>query len=345
MELAAVLESMVDGVFIFDAAGELIVANAAALEHIGAKDVADVRAAWFRVPVICDENGQPIRPECSPVRRALAGEAVVHQLEIVAGDARPRRVLRTRSGPIRDRSGAIIGAVKVATDVTREYDLERLKDDFVRIAAHELRTPVAVIKVNAQATLTKVRDVPAAARRFLDAMVRGADRIDRLVSSLVDLLDLQGGMICLSPRPLQLDELVGAAIAQLPRASAGRIRVIASAPVTTRADEPRLRQVVRVLLDNALKYSPPESTVEVSVARTERAARVMIRDHGFGIPRDKADHVFEKFYRAHAGTVHDAGGIGVGLFVAREIVRQHGGQIWFESIDGDGTVFYVELPV
>ena len=109
-------------------------------------------------------------------------------------------------------------------------------------------------------------------------------------------------------------------------------------------DPARLRRAIYSLIDNALKYSPSDSSVDVTLSSNGRVARLAVRDHRVGIPTDKQARIFEKFFRAHVGTPVDAGGIGVGLFIAREIITQHGGRIWFES-DGRGTVFHVELPV
>jgi signal transduction histidine kinase len=190
-----------------------------------------------------------------------------------------------------------------------------------------------------------IGDLPAGAQRLLEAMLRGVDRMDSLVASLIDLMDLQGGIAALSLAPLRLDELVTDVVAHLPRATASRVRVNISMPVEILGDSRRLRQVARALLDNALKYSEVRSPVEVRVAQADHAALLTVVDQGFGIPKDKADRVFEKFYRAHAGTPHDAGGIGVGLFVAKKIVEQHGGRIWFDSVEKEGTVFSIELPL
>jgi signal transduction histidine kinase len=133
-------------------------------------------------------------------------------------------------------------------------------------------------------------------------------------------------------------------VARLPSGAARRCHVTAQ-HLMVEADEVRLRRAIYAVIDNALKYSPTSSNVNVLVTREQDAARIAIRDHGFGIPADKQSHIFEKYFRAHLGTERDAGGIGVGLFVAREIIQQHGGRIWFDSHENRGSVFYIEIPI
>ena len=109
------------------------------------------------------------------------------------------------------------------------------------------------------------------------------------------------------------------------------------------ADLLRLEQAVRRLVDNAIRYSPP-GDVEINLAPSDKDVVISVRDQGIGIPADQKSRIFELFFRAHAGTPHDVGGLGIGLFLAREITIRHGGAIWFESEEGRGSTFYMRLP-
>jgi PAS domain S-box-containing protein len=335
------------GVYVCDETGALVAVNPAGLDCLGASSIEEVRDPKhpYHFPTLYYEDGREIPPDRLPLQRALRGEEVVEEMEMYDHQKRGVIILRTRSSPIRNADGVIIGAVKVATDVTREHELNTAKDEFVKTAAHELKTPIAIIKANADAALDAMRGESGPARRHLEGLSRGVDRIDRLINSLLDLLDLQGSIFSFSRTPIRLDRLIESAIAKLPDASASRVAFIASLPVLVRCDEPRMRRALYSLVDNAIKYSPRGSQVEVGLERTGDLALTTVRDHGFGIPSDKQPRIFEKFFRAHAGTPRDMGGIGVGLFVTREIVAQHGGRIWFESVENVGTTFFVELPV
>lgn len=345
LDLRALLNSLAVGVYVCDSRGEPVFVNDAALHMFGLTSF-DELLPPSRHPFdhleMRSEDGAVIPPERMPLERALTGEEVVFVTEVYDHVTRGTVVLRTRTTPLRDSTNAIIGAVKVSVDVTKEHELAKVKDDFIRQAAHELKTPIAVIKANAEAALTAGA---APSRQQLQGVVRGVDRMDALINSLLDLLDLQGGLFSFTRFSVPLERVVTGAIQRLSEKTAGRVRVVASAPMRVQCDEARLRRAVYSIIDNALKYSPSNEIVEIALTEEAGAARVAIRDHGFGIPADKRPRIFEKFFRAHAGTPADAGGIGVGLFVAREIVHQHGGRLWFESPDDGGTVFYLELPI
>jgi len=128
-----------------------------------------------------------------------------------------------------------------------------------------------------------------------------------------------------------------------PAATHHRLVLNAPEPVTVSADLPRLEQAVRRLVDNATRYSPP-GDIEIDVAPSDKYVVISVRDRGIGIPADQQNRIFELFFRAHAGTPHDVGGLGIGLFLAREITIRHGGAMWFESEEGKGSTFYMRLP-
>ena len=148
LDLATVLNTMGVGVFVCDRDGTMLVANDAALKICGVKSVEQLRGHPLHAPRFAD--GQPIPREARPFPRALAGEEVVFEMELFDDDTRGTVVLRTRTAPMRDAAGVIVGAVKVAVDVSKEYELAQVKDEFVRQAAHQLKTPISIIKANAE---------------------------------------------------------------------------------------------------------------------------------------------------------------------------------------------------
>lgn len=347
VSLSVLLNSMAVGVFVVDAAGHFLVVNTVALRMIGARSLDEVRGdhSHFHFATMRFEDGTPIPPDSSPVHRALAGEDSVEALELRDEADGGKIALRCQASPLRSPSGAIVGAVKVCLDVTKEYELSRVKDDFIRTAAHELKTPLAIIAANAERALDAFEHGTGVAPRSLEGLRRGIERADRLINSLLDLVDVQGGLFSVARAPVQLDELLDGVIARLASSGAARVRVTETSPITILGDEPRLRRAVQSVLDNALKYSPRTAPVEVALGIDGDSALLSIRDRGIGIPLDKQSHIFERYFRAHAGTPNDAGGLGVGLFVTKEIVNQNGGRIWFESSENQGTVFYFQFPL
>lgn len=254
--------------------------------------------------------------------------------------------LRSSAAPIRDSRGAIAGAVVVARDVTEVVDLERLKDQFIRVAAHELKTPAAILKGYALTLMRTDERLSPPSRRMLEAIDRGADRLNRIVEDLVDVSQAFLDVLQLSPSPVGLRELVRETVAEVPVTDLHRIVVRdREGPLTVSADPARTRQALRILLDNAIKYSPAGGTIEVAVDADSERVRVSVRDCGVGIPTQGQDHIFRLFYRAHTDTPHDYGGMGIGLYMAREIIKRQGGRIWFESREGEGSTFFFTLPL
>jgi two-component system, OmpR family, sensor histidine kinase VicK len=353
-ELDAVLDNMVEGVFACDKSGALTHMNAAGQRLLELSSAGDVARAPVEAgggglgPVHPD--GRPFSPAELPLLRALAGEVIVEEDEVVENPGNNRRVfLRSSAAPIRDANGAVAGAVAVARDVTEVAEFDRLKDEFIRVAAHELKTPVAILKGYALTLMRTDQTLPVRSRRMLEAIDRGAERINGVVEDLLDISLARLDALHLSAVPVDLDELARETVAGLHTSELHRvvIRCEDPAPLTVKADSARTRQVLRNILSNALKYSPAGGTIEVvlSADRARGEARVSVRDYGIGIPAQRQAGIFRLFYRAHTDTPHDYGGMGVGLYMAKELIKRQGGRIWFESREGEGSTFSFTLPL
>ena len=352
-ELAGILDNMVEGVVVCDAEGRFTLLNRAASAHLAAAGLerparlAPEHLSRYRLR---DRDGRSVPYEALAVVRALAGETVVGQ-DLVAYHAGTRedRSLRVNAVPIRDGGGVIVGAVAVANDLTELMALDRLKDQFLRVAAHELKTPVTVIKGDAAALLRSAAPLAPAQRRLLEAIDRRADQIDALVRDLLDVSQLALGRLELAREPVPLEPLVRRAAARAARAAPRHaVRVEAPAPpggLVVVGDPQRLAQVLQRLLDNAVRYSPGGGEIEVALARERGRALVAVTDHGVGIPARRRARIFQRFYRAHTDTPIDPGGMGVGLYICNEIIARHGGEMGFSSEEGVGSRFHFSLPL
>jgi len=350
-ELDAVLDNMVEGVFACDRNGAVTHMNVAGLRL---RELSSA-AAVSRAPVGAGlepvhPDGRPFSPAELPLLRALAGEVIVEEDGVLESPGNHRPVfLRSSAAPIREANGAIAGAVAVARDVTEVADFDRLKDEFIRVAAHELKTPVAILKGYARTLMRTDQTLLVRSRRMLEAIDRGAERINGVVEDLLDISLARLDTLHLSPVPLDLDELVRATVADVGTSELHRvvIRREDPAPLTVRADSARTRQALRNLLSNALKYSPAGGTIEVvlSADRERAEAQASVRDYGIGIPAQRQGGIFRLFYRAHTDTPYDYGGMGVGLYMAKELIKRQGGRIWFESREGEGSIFSFTLPL
>ncbi len=177
-------------------------------------------------------------------------------------------------------------------------------------------------------------------------IARQCDRMDRMVRDLLELSRVQGARIRLSTEPVDLSRLAADAVERMQTLARGhRLTVAGAIPgALVLADRERIDQVLVNLLDNAIKFSPRGGDIVVRVEPGGQEVVLSIADRGIGIPPERQGRVFERFYQAHAGELPTPGGMGVGLFLAREILEMHAGRIGFESAKGEGTTFFLALP-
>ena len=245
--------------------------------------------------------------------------------------------------PLRDGSGAVVGASGIGRDITERRALERLQQEFIALVSHELRNPLTAIKVYAQLLLRR----GAHDERVAQSIVERSDQLDRLISDLLESSHLQSGRLELRRRQVDLLDLVTASIERA-RVLTDRhqLRLTVSPPGLVGLWDPeRLDQVLTNLFTNAIKYAPDGGEILVRVEQQGSNAAVAIQDHGIGIAPDQLPRLFDRFHRAAPATSATAG-LGIGLYVARELITAHGGRIWAESPGPDqGATFQFTLPL
>lgn len=237
-------------------------------------------------------------------------------------------------------------------DVTDRAEMDRLKDEFISVASHELRTPVTSIKgllevlVDEQSgTLTEEQS------RFLEIIVKDTNRLDRLVGNLLDVSRIDSRSIGLERVEFNLSDAVEAVISELGSEIARKlIKVVTESEdesMEVYGDRDRINQVINNLLGNAVKYSPDNSSIQVVISTWHQDwqfAQVSIRDEGLGISPEDIARLFDKFYRADNSLTRSTAGTGLGLSIAKALVELHGGKIWVESTPGSGSVFSFTIP-
>ena len=245
-------------------------------------------------------------------------------------------------------------AIVVQQDVTALKEAEHLKDEFIGIAAHELRTPLAVVKGFAQTLIVQTAHGkgPELADWQMEAIQDIDQATNRLVELTEDLLDvtrLQAGRLQLQFEPTDLVALVQRIVKRF-RVTTERHQIAletAEENIVVKIDHRRIEQVVSNLISNAIKYSPDGGNIEVTVLEEKQAntALLCVRDYGIGIPAYQQGRIFSRFMRADNANAHNIGGTGLGLYLCRELIERHNGRIWFESVEGQGSTFYVSLPL
>jgi len=230
--------------------------------------------------------------------------------------------------------------------------MSQMKDRFISMASHELKTPVTTIRVQTQfmlRRLSKQKEMGPDKEFLVKSLQRIDEQTGRLTMLIVDLLDgsrTRGDRIILNRRSHDLNEICQNVIEDQCLLTERQIVLdVPNSPVEVYVDADRLAQVIINVVSNALKYSPEGSPVEVSIGQDAEYAFVRVRDYGHGIAKEDLPRIFEMFYRTTDAEATCAGGFGLGLAIAKEMVELHEGRIWCESELGQGSTFFVELPL
>ncbi|MDQ3702839.1 MAG: PAS domain-containing sensor histidine kinase [Chloroflexota bacterium] len=285
---------------------------------------------------------EALRPIIEALRRGEALRDVEVELQ-----GRGRRVLSFSGSPLPETGETLSGGVLVFRDVTGPREVERLKDDVLSIASHDLRTPLTVIQGFAELLRLKAAAGPVDGEllhRGLLTIEGQANRLEEWLRLLLDLTRMKGGQVAIEPGPTDLVPLAKAVMEGVRVTTNGRLLELRAPPrVEGTWDARRLEQVLQNLITNALKYSPQDGRVEVAIRADDRTATVSVRDEGVGLAPDELPHIFERFYRAKG--IRQIEGSGLGLYICQAIVTAHGGRIWAESRGlGSGSTFCVTLP-
>jgi PAS domain S-box-containing protein len=232
-------------------------------------------------------------------------------------------------------------------DVTEKKHIEQQKDDFISIASHELKTPVTSMKAYTQ-LLQKhpliTNDKKASF--MLERMDAQMNRLTELVASFMNVYKMRTGKLRLKKERFQLEDLITEVVANFQYTISSHIvEHTEDKKIKVYADKARIHQVLVNLISNAIKYSPDADRVIVAQKIESDKITVSVQDFGMGIPKEEQKRIYERFFRAKGKKEGDIPGLGLGLFISTEIVKQHGGELWVKSIEGKGSTFYFTLPV
>lgn len=276
-----------------------------------------------------------------------AGMSVVKEITI---SEPAQRILKLKTNPVIDSSGAYVGCVTSLHDVTAEREINQMKNEFVSTVSHELRTPLTSIKGYVDLILDgEAGEINEIQQEFLTIVKQNSDRLVALINDLLDISRIESGRIHLKIQPLDISEIVQGAVETFRTvAETAGIKLnmkLAKSAQLAAGDRDRVGQVVMNLLSNAIKYSPGGGTVTVQTRRRDGQVAVSVTDEGIGISTEDQEHLFEKFYRVDSSLTREIGGSGLGLSICKTIIELLGGQIWVKSTPGKGSTFSFSLPV
>jgi two-component system, OmpR family, phosphate regulon sensor histidine kinase PhoR len=328
--LAAVLDRMTDGVLIADSSGQIQFANPAVERLFETHQAVGRRVAEVLRQYQLVEAWQ---------RSRETGEAQEESIELPSR----RRFLQLVVLPDHQTGGSLL----LVQDLTRVRRLETVRRDFISNVSHELRTPLASLKALTETLRDGALEDPVAAPRFLGRIETEVDALTQMATELLELSRIESGQVPLQRKAVPAAALLLSAAermrAQVERA--GLVLRLGTAQDLTEvwADPPRLEQVLVNLIHNAVKFTPPGGEVVLEAQTEQDFVRFSVRDCGVGIPSDDLERIFERFYKADRA--RSGGGTGLGLSISRHLVEAHGGRIWAESVEGQGSTFFFTIPV
>ncbi len=242
------------------------------------------------------------------------------------------------------------GNLVILHDITREKRIEKMKSEFVSIAAHQLRTPLSIIKWSLSMMIEgDLGSLNSEQKEILLKTNQTNERMIHLINDLLNVARIEEGRIIYQPKVVDFKELIKGVVVSLESvAKEKKIELKikeTKGPKIVKADIEKLFLAVKNLIENAIYYSNPNSVVTLSCERKDRWLEFSVQDTGIGISKDQQDHIFVKFFRGNNAVKKETEGTGLGLFITKNIIKAHGGKVWFESVQNKGTTFFFSLPI
>ncbi len=326
--------------------GKLVLANAMAEQLWG--------HPLFKVPVdqyeqfgMFHSDGTTRKPEDSGIARVLrTGVAVLHEELILRRPDGSEIPILSNTSPLINSDGSLLGAVAVFQDISAWKRQERERDEAIAAIAHDLKNPLTTIRGSADLLLRRALKESGSERELgrLRSIIAQTYRMGDYLELLVDVARLHAGELPLAPEPTDFNSLIETIVGALNNSlSEPRITFKTEANPAVKLDPIWMERVVRNLLDNALKYSPEATPIEVVLTASDSQITVQFRDYGIGIAKADQQRIFERFARANNSRIS---GAGLGLYTVHAVVRAHGGTISAESAgQGEGSLFTLVLPI
>lgn len=331
-KIRAILESIADGVIVEDQSGQIIMMNPAAERILG--DLSEGFPAY------------PIRELPAPRAKGESPDQVTDRRFEAGG-----KVISSGEAPVVTRDGIELGKVMVFRDITREVEVDRLKDEFIENVSHELRTPLTSIKGYSELLLLTAQDrLNEQQRKSLNYINQRSSQLVTMIGELLDMTDIAAGTLGLDLAPTSLKDLILEVMDSWrerieEKQLSAEVRLPPDLP-QVRVDGNRVKRVLHNLISNACNYTAPGGTITVATYTDGDKVRVDVEDTGFGISEADQSRLFTRFFRARDVPHDEVRGAGLGLYMAKALIEAHGERIWLErSKPGEGSVFSFTLPV
>jgi len=335
-----ILYEIDSGVIVADVNGSIILMNSAALKMFlggnklsASRELSDISHFPNLWGTFCN------------LTEAATGEIEVHDPELDLS-----RTLKFSSFPFRDDKGLLLGKIAVFNDITHFKEVDRLKSEFISRVSHELRTPLTSIK----GYIDNLQDgiagnLNSKQKEYLDRMAENAESLIRLINELLDISEIETGLMQLHLAPLSLYELIKEVVNGLrPLAAQQKLDIILAefeGNSRLQGDRANIEKVIMNLLDTAILSTLPGGRITISMEQSDRYLKTTIKNTGIGISPEEQIRIFDHFYWPETSSLLESKGRGLGLFTAKNIIEKHGGRIGIKSEVGKGSEFYFTLPV
>ena len=339
--LQTIIQQLPVGVLITDSKGTIIQGNKKINAIMGTK-----LPISLKIPLT--QNGKLANPSQSPLSQALiTGKPVVGKEFVLEKEDEKKTYIQVSAAPILNRHGRVIAAAEIVHDVTAQKELEQRKDDFVNMASHELKTPITSMKLYIESLLNRIKNYnDPRSKKTLHSIKEQTQKLQKLVSDLLDVSRLQTGKLTFNKEKFNLDRLLKEVINELRgTAKKQKINYLKRSSVIIYADRFRIYQIITNLITNAIKYSSNEGDINIGLRKLNGKATVSVQDFGIGIAKDQQKRIFDRLYQVNDDMGKTFPGFGMGLYISKEIIKRHRGNIWVYSEKGKGSTFYFSLPL
>lgn len=334
--LAAVFNSMIEGVIVTDKSGKIIAVNPT-IERIFSVKSQDCKGKLLLEAIRNNEIFEVVNDVLN------RGEPVSRDLNLILP---VQKIFQVNASAIFEKD-KVSGSLVVIHDITGIRRLETMRRDFVANVSHELKTPLTSIKGFVETLLEGALDDKENSRNFLKIIQEHANRLDNLINDLLALSYLESQKAELKKEELNLQELadkVSAGFRAQLKKKQIELKDNLPSQLTVKADKNKLEQVLTNLIDNAIKFNKEKGWINIDFQDTYYSLKVLVEDSGMGIPAKDIPRIFERFYRVDKARSRELAGTGLGLSIVKHIVELHGGSVGVESTEGLGSKFYFTLP-
>ena len=339
-KLNAIIKHMEDGLVAIDGKGQIIHYNPSFLSMLNLREKDLTDKSYDK---IIDDYSKDLE------YGAILQKSISNSSENIIFENNKKRILKASPALFRDEAGRISGAIVVFQDITESQRLEDMRREFVANVSHELKTPITTIKSYSETLLCGALEDKELSKSFVEVIENEADRMSSLVKDLLQLSHMDYEKVVWEMHHLDLREIVTDSVRKLEvhfQNKNQRLNMqISDEAVPIYADRGKIQQVIINLLTNAIKYTPENGNIRISAQVVDKNAIFEVQDSGIGIPKEDIKRIFERFYRVDKGRSRAQGGTGLGLSIARNIIKQHKGNIRVASELEKGSIFSVYFPV